>query len=234
MIESSLAHNPNPQKSGKVRIILADDHPLMRQATRMWLEKQQDLEVIAEACDGKEAIDVTTRLNPDILILDISMPKLNGLEVTKQIVARCPNTEILVLTIHADEEHVMGMLQAGASGYLTKDVPGEEIVHAVRAIISGENILPSAKPLNNLTESVPSSDLWAPNKLNELTRRELTILKLVAKGMPNKDIASRIGLSLRGTKANLTTIFLKMGVSSRTEAISSGLKSGLINLEDLN
>jgi two-component system, NarL family, response regulator LiaR len=217
----------------KIRIILADDHPLMRQAIRMWLEKQQDLEVIAEASDGREAIDIALKLQPDIVIMDISMPKINGLEATKEIVSRCPDTQVLVLTVHTDDEHIRGMLQAGISGYIFKNAPGEDIVRAVRSVYSGESVLIPNEPfdikdLNFNIKPLPK------NKINDLSVRELKILKYVANGLSNKDIASQLGLSIRSVKAILTSVFIKLGVASRTEAISIGLKSGILTLDDLN
>ncbi|MBN1191904.1 MAG: response regulator transcription factor [Dehalococcoidales bacterium] len=216
----------------KIRIVLVDDHPLMRQAIRMWVEKNQDMEIVAEASDGKEAIEITTMLQPDIVIMDISMPKVNGLEATRQIVSRCPGTEVLAMTVHTDIEHIHGMLQAGASGYLTKNASGENVVHAVRAIYAGENVLP---PLD--TQNSPGSwedtEHYHPDKLNVLTPRELKVLKYVANGLTNKDIALRLDLSLRSIKSILTSIFIKLGAASRTEAISIGLKSGILTLKDL-
>jgi two-component system, NarL family, response regulator LiaR len=224
----------NKIKLKKIRIILADDHPLMRQAIRMWLDKQPDLEVLAEASDGREAIDLALKLQPDVVIIDISMPRINGLEATRQIVSRCPETNVLVLTVHTDTEHIHGMLQAGAVGYLTKNASGEDVVHAVRTVAVGENVLPDNTQYDRADESF-NNTLWASsNKLNELTHRELSILKMVAKGMHNKEIAAELGLSLRGIKAYLTTIFIKLGASSRTETVSRGLKSKILTMDDLN
>jgi len=247
------------KKSEKIRIVIVDDHSLMRQAVRMWIEKEQDMEVIAEARDGDEAFEITKRLHPDIIILDISMPKLNGLETTRRIVSSCPETSVLVLTVHADKEHILGMQQAGAKGYLLKSIPGEEVVHAVRAVLRGETLFPietiqHREPLK--TESKFSSNelAWGqmpmvdaktlhhasipiesePNKLMNLSHRELKILKYIASGMSNKDIAIKLGLSIRSEKAILTTIYLKLGISSRTEAISKGLKTGILTIDDLN
>jgi DNA-binding NarL/FixJ family response regulator len=216
----------------KIRIVLVDDHPLMRQAIRMWIEKQQDLEVVAEASDGKEAIDIATMLQPDIIIMDISMPKINGLEATHQIVTKCPGIEVLAMTVHVDTEHVHGMLQAGASGYLTKNASGEDVVRAVRAVFAGEQVLPSIDPPDT-PQRLEDRDTIPLDKLNKLTSRELKVLKYVASGLTNKDIAIRLELSLRSVKAILTSIFLKLGAASRTEAISIGLKSGILTLKDL-
>lgn len=149
-------------KSSKTRIMLADDHPLLRQALRDVLEKQSDFEVIAEASDGEEAVELATELVPDVVIMDISMPKLNGLEATKQIKANRPAIAILVLTVHSDNEHILSILQAGAGGYLTKSVYGDEVIHAVRALVSGETVLyPTVSQKINMPFNIsPNLGAW--------------------------------------------------------------------------
>jgi NarL family two-component system response regulator LiaR len=171
-------------------------------------------------------------ITPNKDIRDISMPKIGGLEATRQIVSRCPDTEVLAMTVHADTEHVHGMLQAGASGYLTKKASGEEVVHAVRAIYAGENVFPFIDQ-QETAGALQNAEPFRPDKLHALTSRELKVLKYVANGLTNKDIAARMELSLRSAKAILTSIFIKLGAVSRTEAISIGLKSGILTLEDL-
>ncbi len=213
----------------RTRIILVDDHPLMRQALRMWIEREQDLEVVAEASDGAEAVAIASKLHPDIVIMDITLPRLSGLEATRQIVASCPHTAVLVVTVHTDVEHLLGLQRAGASGYLSKSASGEEIVHAIRTVAAGEVVFPPADSQG----TPPKGSHSSPARLNELTTRELTILKLLAEGMPNKLIAAELNMSLRRVKATTSTVFLKLGVSSRTEAIAVGLKSGIITLSDL-
>ncbi len=232
-MQSKIMNKTNPGFGSTIyqhtTIIIADDHPLMRNALKMWIEEQQDMKVIAEASNGKEAVDICTKLRPNLVIMDINMPMLNGLEATRQIVAKCPETEVLVVTVHSDNEHILSIMRAGASGYLTKNSSGEEIVHAIRSVISGENVLPSTIPLADVDLALsPNSD-----KLKGLTARELTLLKLLATGLPNKEIAIRLGLSLRRVKANLTTLFVKLGVASRTEAVSTALKSGVLTLQDI-
>jgi len=218
--------------SSVIKILLADDHPLMRQATRLWLEKNEDMRVIAEASDGMEAVDIARRLNPTVVILDISMPYLNGIEATKQILSCCPKTKVLILTVHTDNKHIQEILEAGASGYLSKNILGEEIVHAVRKIISGErvpyySVPPSNPDATNVVSNKTQSDIF------DLNPRELKILKLIANGESNKSIAAKMDLSLRVVKSALTTIYIKLGATSRTEAISIGLKSGILSVTDL-
>jgi DNA-binding NarL/FixJ family response regulator len=172
MVDTLSATNLVLNRLQKTRIILADDHPLMRQALKMWIDKQQDLEVVAEASDGKEAVNIASKLHADIVIMDISMPKVSGLEATKQIVSRCPNTKVLVVTVYTDKEHILGILRAGASGYLTKNSPGEEIIHAIRAVTSGENVLPHNVPLSTVGEVLTISS----NGPDKLDAREMTYL----------------------------------------------------------
>ena len=142
---------PNPtttlKKSGKITILIADDHPLLRQAIRSALEKEPNFKVVAEAADGKEAVRIAKELIPDVIIMDISMPNLDGLEATRQIKATHPNIAILALTVHSNDDYILEILQAGAAGYLLKTIFGEELIAAVRSIIAGEMVLsPSIAP----------------------------------------------------------------------------------------
>jgi two-component system, NarL family, response regulator LiaR len=234
LTEEILKTAPECDQSEKIRIVLADDHPLLRQALRKVLEKEPDIEVIAEASDGEEAVSVATELVPDLVIMDISMPNLNGLEATKQIKARCPAIGVLVLTVHSDSEHILGILQAGAGGYLTKSVYGDEVIHAVRALVCGETVL--ARSVSQEIFKYAFQHVIKPRRLDlcdELSARELEVLNLAAKGISNKDIGLRLGLSIRTVKAYLADIFLKLNVASRTEAVIVSLRRGIISLDDL-
>ncbi|MGD9117324.1 MAG: response regulator transcription factor [Dehalococcoidia bacterium] len=222
------------QRSEKTKIMLADDHPLLRQALRDVLEKQPDFEVIAEASDGEEAVKLATKLLPDVVIMDISMPVLNGLEATKQIKENCPLTAVLVLTVHSDSEHILSILRAGAGGYLTKSVYGDEVIHAVRSLVSGETVLSPAVSRQIFKYAFQHSA--KPKNLgmgNTLSARELEVLNLAARGISNQDIADRLGLSLRTVKGYLADLFLKLNVASRTEAVIIGLRKGILTLKDL-
>ena len=234
MAEAISGDTPEQHQPKKIRIIISDDHPLLRQALRNVLEKQGDFEVIAEASDGVEAIKLATKLIPDVMIMDISMPKLNGLEATKRIKVECPAIAILVLTVHSDNEHIISILQAGAAGYLTKSVYGDEVINAVRAVVSGETVLAPSILQQILKYSF--RHITRPVSLDErdsLTARESEILSLAAKGLSNKDIAINLGLSLRTVKGYLADLFLKLKVASRTEAVIVGLRKGIIDLNNL-
>ena len=220
--------------TSKTRIMLADDHPLLRQALRDVLEKQPDFEVIAEASNGEEAVKLATEMLPDVVIMDISMPVLNGLEATTQIKATSPSIAVLVLTVHSDSEHILSILRAGAGGYLTKSVYGDEVIHAVRALASGETVLSPAVSQQIFKYAFQHSS--EPKDLgtgNALSSRELEVLHLAAKGISNKDIAQRLGLSLRTVKGYLAGIFQKLNVASRTEAVIICLRKGVLTLQDL-
>jgi NarL family two-component system response regulator LiaR len=234
LTERILATGSERRKSRKTRIIIADDHPLLRQALKDALAKSTDFEVIAEASDGEEAVKLATELVPDVVIMDISMPNLNGLEATKQIKEINPGVAVLVLTVHSDSEHIMSILRAGAGGYLTKSVYGDEVTHAVRALVSGETVLSPAVSQQIFKYAFQHST--KPKNLgmgNTLSARELAVLNLAARGLSNKDIAQRLGLSLRTVKGYLADLFLKLNVASRTEAVIIGLRQGILTLKDL-
>ena len=215
----------------KLTILIADDHPLLREALRHALESEKDVDVIAEAGDGEEAVRLASELKPDVVVMDIVMPKLNGIEATKKIKEIAPNIAILILTAYDDEEYVLGLLDAGAAGYLLKSARGRDLVEAIRAIRSGESVLHP-----NIIAKLLKRAMTAPveeHKHTELFReRELQILKLVALGRSNKEIAGKLFLSERTVKAHLTNIFNKLNVASRSEAIVKGLKWELVTLED--
>ena len=218
----------------RTRILLADDHPMLRQGIRQLLEREQDFEVVAEAGDGEEAVKLASELKPHVVVMDISMPKLSGLEATKQIKAKHPATAVLVLTIHDEDEYITGLLDAGVAGYLLKSAYGPELVNAIRSIRTGELVLHPVigqKLLKRMAALQPK-----PIKLDsveQLTNREIDVLKLAAKGMSNRDIAVKLGIGLRTVKGHLVSIFSKMRVGSRTEAVLQALKRGWIILEDV-
>jgi NarL family two-component system response regulator LiaR len=222
------------RQSAKAKIVLADDHPLLRKALRDLLEKESDFEIIGEAGDGEEAVRLADQTSPDVIIMDISMPNLDGLEATRQIKARCPNVAVLVLTIHTDDECILDILQAGAAGYLVKSAFGDEIVQAIRAVVTGEMVLSPSIGQRLLKQAAryPTKPVLLEAG-EKLSARELEILKLTARGMSNKDIAQTLAIKLRTVKGHLTDIFSKLRVASRTEAVIAGLRVGFLSMDDI-
>jgi DNA-binding NarL/FixJ family response regulator len=215
----------------KLTVLIADDHPLVREALHRTLEGEEDIEVVAEAGDGEEAVKLASELKPDVAVMDIVMPKLNGIEATRKIKEIAPDTAILILTAYDDDEYVLGLLDAGAAGYLLKSARGRDLVGAIRAIRSGESVLHPkiiAKLLKRATVA-PAEQHKASDPLSE---RESEVLKLVTSGMSNKEIAENLFLSQRTVKAHLTSVFNKLNVASRSEAIVKGLQWGLVTLEN--
>jgi NarL family two-component system response regulator LiaR len=219
----------------KIKILIADDHAFVREGTRRILEQEPDLEVVAEAGDGEEAVRLASDLKPDVAIIDVAMPKLDGIEATRRIKALCPKVAVLVLSAYDDDQFVFGLLEAGAAGYLLKSVRGHEIVDAIRAVDAGESVLhPSvARKVLNRFASV-SSRAQRKKPLELLTDREMEVLKLVTKGLSNKDIADGLSLSVRTVQGHLANIFNKLRVSSRTEAVVHALKEGWVTLDDVS
>ncbi len=229
-------NNPSSHKivQKEISILLADDHPLFRKAVRSVLEKQPEFKVVAEAANGIEAVQLSIQLVPDLVIMDISMPELNGLEAMREIKKECPQICVLVLTVHSDIEHIMSILEAGAAGYLTKSADDDEVIAAVYSVIAGETVIAS-----HIFKEVLKRRLQYPFKrlilkgAEELTVREIEVLKLAAKGFSNKDIALGLNLSLRTVKGYMVEIFTKLNVTSRTEAVITALRAGIINSDDI-
>jgi two-component system, NarL family, response regulator LiaR len=224
----------NAESENQIAVLIADDHPLVREALRNLINTQQDMRVIGEAGNGEEAVKLAKELMPDIIIMDIGMPVMNGLEATKIIKRECPGIAILVLTVYTDDEHIIGILEAGAAGYLTKTVLGKDVVRAVQAIVAGEAVL-TPSVLLQILGSVKSFKQNVPiqNSETNLSSREIHILKLAAKGLSNKTIAANLNLTEGTIKSYLVSIFSKLNVGSRTEAVITGLKTGLVNFQDL-
>jgi len=217
----------------KIKILIADDHAVVREGTRQILEEEPDLEVVAEAADGEEAVKMTGTLKPDLAIIDISMPKVDGIEATRQIKALYPAVAVLILTAYDDDQFVFSLLEAGAAGYLLKSVRGKELVDAVRQVHNGESVLHPAIARKVLNRFVADSHQSVIRKERVLSERETEVLRLATQGLSNQDIADKLFLSLRTVQAHLGHIFNKLQVTSRTEAVVKALKEGWISLEDI-
>ncbi|MCJ7769847.1 MAG: response regulator transcription factor [Dehalococcoidales bacterium] len=219
----------------KIRIMIADDHAVMREGTRQILEQETDLEVVAEAADGEEAVKLAGKNKPDVAIIDIAMPKVDGIEATQRIKALYPSIAVLILSAYDDDQFVFSLIEAGAAGYLLKSVRGRELIEAVRAVYNGESVLHPTIARKVLNRLAPVSGKLQSNKLLEvLSERELEVLRLATRGLSNQDIASELCLSLRTVQAHLGHIFNKLQVGSRTEAVVRALKEGWITLDDIH
>lgn len=217
----------------RIRLVLADDHAVVRAGTRELLEQQPDLDIVGEASDGEEAVRLAHELQPDVIVMDVRMPRMSGVEATRRIKAECPGVRVLVLTAHDDDEYVFALLQAGANGYLMKTAEIEDLVKAIRTVAGGQSMLaPSiaGKVVAQFTsgKTLPEALSSAQDRYEGLTDRELGILKLVGQGLSNKQIGKNLFISDRTVQAHLSNIFSKLGVSSRTEAVMYAVRKGWI------
>jgi len=213
----------------KIRVLLADDHDLFRQGVRRLLEGVSDLEVIGEGRTGEETVRLVEDLVPDIVLLDITMPGLSGIDAARLIKTASPRTGVIMLTVHADEEFLFEAIKAGAMGYLLKDASPDDLVRAIRLIYGGEGLLaPSmaAKVMREFARTREAKEL--AGVLNPLTVREIEILQHVAEGLANKEIAHKLSISERTVKNHLSNIMEKLHVNSRTQAAVYALRSGLV------
>ncbi|GAB4443997.1 MAG: response regulator transcription factor [Anaerolineae bacterium] len=217
----------------EIRLVLADDHAVVRSGTRELLEQQPDLKIVGEASDGEEAVRLAGELQPDVVVMDVRMPRMTGVEATKKIKEIYPQVRILVLTAHDDDEYVFALLQAGANGYLLKTAEIEDLVKAIRTVAAGQSAL--APEVTGKVVAQFTSGKGLPEALEEseesydgLTERELDILRRVGQGLSNKQIGKQLFISDRTVQAHLSNIFSKLGVSSRTEAVMYAVRKGWI------
>jgi NarL family two-component system response regulator LiaR len=218
----------------KIKVLIADDHAVVREGTRQILEQEPDIDVVAEAADGEEAVKLAGSTRPDVAIIDIAMPGIDGIEATRQIKALYPSMAVLILSAYDNDQFIFSLLEAGAAGYLLKSIRGRELIEAVRQVHAGESVLHPAIARKVLNRFVPTTDKSARQKPPDmLSERELAVLRLATRGLSNQEIADELCLSLRTVQAHLGHIFNKLQVSSRTEAVVHALKQGWVTLEDI-
>jgi DNA-binding NarL/FixJ family response regulator len=214
---------------GKIRVLLADDHTILRAGLRMMLNAQPDIEVVGEASDGRQAIAEAQRLEPEVILMDITMPECNGIEATRQVKRLLPDVRVLVLTMHENEEYLFQVLRAGASGYMLKEAADTELISAIRVVSAGRFYLsPSAQTMmvSDYLQRVRTGE--ERDSYGALTEREREILKLVAEGYTNNQIAERLFISPKTVDTHRTHIMDKLNLHSRAELVKYAMRRGLL------
>jgi two-component system, NarL family, response regulator LiaR len=209
-----------------IRVLIADDHAVVRQGLRTFLELQDDIEVVADACDGEEAVAAALDDRPDVVLMDLVMPGVDGIEATRRILSERPGTRVIALTSFLDDDKVMPAVRAGAAGYLLKDVEPDELVRAIQTVNDGGALLHPAVTARLMRE-VAEDERDAESDGN-LTAREREVLALVARGLPNKLIARELGIAEKTVKAHMTSILAKLGVTDRTQAALLAVRRGWV------
>lgn len=214
-----------------IRILLADDHKITRDGLKALLDSQKNMTVIGEAENGRQAVRLALELAPDVIVMDINMPELNGIEATRQIIAELPETKIIALSMYSDKRYVVGMLKAGVSGYLLKNCAFDELVSAISAVVANQNYMSQKiantvmKDYANILESSDSSPA------SQLTAREREVLQLIAEGLKTKDIAGRIHVSVKTVETHRQQIMRKLNAKSVAELTKIALREGLTSLD---
>jgi two-component system, NarL family, response regulator LiaR len=213
---------------GRVRVLIADDHEIVRQGLRAFLELDPALDVVGDAANGRQAVRLAHRLRPDVVLMDLSMPELDGIAATQDIRRELPDTRVLVLTSVLEEASVRGAVRAGAIGYLLKDTRASELRQAIKAAAAGQVQLSPAAAARLMRE------VTAPERLDALTEREVKVLQLLARGSANKQIARDLGIAEKTVKTHVSSILGKLGVQSRTQAALYAGRVGLVRLDALS
>ena len=210
-----------PVDQDRIRVIVVDDHTLMREGVTAVIARQADMIVVGEAVNGEDAIALVESEQPDVLLLDLRMPKLNGVAVIERLCPKCPGLAIVVLSIYDTDDDIIRALRAGAKAYLLKDTPPGELADCVRAVHGGRNYVSAAIGAKLAAQATQTS----------LTFRELDVIKLIARGCLNKEIADRLHITEGTVKSHTSALFSKLGVSNRTEAVREAVRRGRVRLE---
>lgn len=219
-------------ETSMTRIVLVEDHQIVREGTRQLLEQVPDFNVVGEAADGLEAIGLVERLQPDVVVMDIRLPHMNGIEATQIIKSRFPEVEIIILSAYEDDCYIFPLLENGASGYLLKTASGKELEHAIRTVRLGETAL-DPRIAHKVVQRINRRQLYRSNEMQEgLTQREMEVLRTAALGKSNKEIAIQLSISVGTVQVHFRNIFEKLGVTSRTEAVTNAISKGWISLNE--
>jgi DNA-binding NarL/FixJ family response regulator len=215
-----------------VRVVLADDQEMVRAGLRMLIDFQPDLEVVGEAADGLEAVDAVTRLRPDVVLMDVRMPRCDGIEASRRVLAAVPEVAVVVLTTFDEDASLAEALRAGVSGFLLKTAPPEQLLHAIRTVAAGNGLLDPAVTLRVIAASAksPAPDPVASGRLATLTQRETDVLRLVAEGLTNAEIAAALFLGEATVKTYLSRMLTKLDLRDRVQAVAFAFRSGLVPL----
>jgi DNA-binding NarL/FixJ family response regulator len=218
-------------KKKRVRVVIADDQTLFREGIKDLLAGEKLIEVVGEAADGNEVVKMAKKLKPDVILMDIKLPHLDGVSATRQIRKECPNTNVLILSGFEDEAHVMESIQAGANGYLSKMLPATELVNALKTFANDGVMIPQPV-MGKLIAGLRQMSNNDQNSPVALTKTEIRVLVLLGSGMSNKEIAVKMDCSVKTIKNHLNAVFQKLEVSNRTEAVVKGIETGLISPEE--
>jgi len=212
----------------RIRVLIADDHAVVRQGLRTFLEVQDDIEVVGEAADGLEALSMVEVLSPDVVVMDLLMPRLSGIEATQRIGELLPATKVIVLTSFLDDDKVFAAVRAGAAGYLLKDVRPQELGEAIRTVSRGEALLHPAVAAKLMHEFAHENH---PPGVQTLTKREMEVLRLIARGRANKEIALELGVAEKTAKTHVSNILQKLNLADRTQAALYAVREKLVELD---
>jgi DNA-binding NarL/FixJ family response regulator len=215
----------------KITVVIADDQTLFREGIKDLLENEKNITIVGEAADGREALRLVKKLKPNVILLDIKLPHMDGISAAREIHKDCPNTNVLMLSSYEDEAHVMEAIQAGANGYLSKMLPASELVNALKTFANQGVMIPQpvmSKLIDGLRNMGASN---AEASLVALTKTEIKVLALLGRGKSNKEIAAGLDCSVKTVKNHLNSMFQKLSVSNRTEAVVKGIDLGLISAE---
>ena len=216
----------------KISVLIADDQTLFREGIKDLLDGEKEIEVIGEAVDGQDVVRLAKKLKPNVILMDIKLPHLDGISATRQLRGELPATNILILSSFEDEAHVLEAIQAGANGYLSKMLPASELVRALKTFATDGVMIPQnvmGKLLQGLRSKGSSG---SEASLTALTKTEIRVLSFLGRGLSNKEIAAQLGCSVKTVKNHLNSIFQKLGVSNRTEAVVKAIETGLISAEE--